>query len=684
MAFELKFPDTIKTRIENGKIIEQKIWSFIKELNSFDNEHLDAVAIYDGSREYTYRQMFRKWELYAEVFSALEITEKNQSCVGLLPDYGSEPLFAIYALNMTGASVSILHHLDYMDARNWGKIILKEGITDIVLSDTMMTPEMLESIAGLKEKDKVRNIIVLHNSGRNAYLNQAVYMKRKENYRKLKKIKNVLFMKDLLEKYEAYPITFSSKKLRDDAIVLHTSGTTNGVHKPVPLSDRGFNEATARMLRAEMFHCFKNRIVCVQALVANSAYSLIDMIHLPFSFGGKVITLPYGLYNPLCISALKQYHVNIFFGLPAVMDRLIKLPVKLDLSDVEFVFVGGAYTSIEQKKKYNSFLKKSGSKARISIGYGASEVGGAAILSSPDSEDDSMGLPLPGINVKIYDENEQKYYNLEDGPRTGVLMISSPSVSCGKLNDIEFFKLEDIDGEKYLNTYDLVRVNENGTMNYIGRMNKFFVNNEGIRFDAGLVETAVNAEPAIEACGLAPMYDKMLHDTVPVLYVQTNVKGKKGEEAVKDAIKKVFITDGRQKESNLPIQCVITDKIPYNESGKVDIYRIKLGEGRGIRFDIKPVRKEGKITDIKFVQVEDKDTDRRPDALGVFPEELKEEMKLHKKYFKNYSNNPMMPGQGGFSMPGVQNMSFGLGIPQILAFLQDCFAQMTGYPYNEK
>ena len=32
-----------------------------------------------GDREYTYRQMFRLWERYAEVFSALEINEANHS-----------------------------------------------------------------------------------------------------------------------------------------------------------------------------------------------------------------------------------------------------------------------------------------------------------------------------------------------------------------------------------------------------------------------------------------------------------------------------------------------------------------------------------------------------------------------------------------------------------------------------
>jgi len=43
----------MKERLESGKIADQRIWSFIKELNSFSEERLDTVAIRDGYRTYT-------------------------------------------------------------------------------------------------------------------------------------------------------------------------------------------------------------------------------------------------------------------------------------------------------------------------------------------------------------------------------------------------------------------------------------------------------------------------------------------------------------------------------------------------------------------------------------------------------------------------------------------------------
>ena len=72
-------------------------------------------------------------------------------------------------------------------------------------------------------------------------------------------------------------------------------------------------------------------------------------------------------------------------------------------------------------------------------------------------------------------------------------LCETSSVSCGRIDDNEIFELEEIDGEKYLNTYDVVTVGEDGALFYTGRMNKFFVNNQGVRFDAGLVESAVSA-----------------------------------------------------------------------------------------------------------------------------------------------------------------------------------------------
>ena len=61
-------------KLEKGDILDQPCWSFLKEMNSTSEERLDSVAVRDGYRAYTYRQLFRKWERYAEAFTGVGIT----------------------------------------------------------------------------------------------------------------------------------------------------------------------------------------------------------------------------------------------------------------------------------------------------------------------------------------------------------------------------------------------------------------------------------------------------------------------------------------------------------------------------------------------------------------------------------------------------------------------------------
>lgn len=120
-------PDSLEARIESGAITEQRLSSMIRELNSQSPERLNAIAISDGIREYTYRQMFRQWDKYAEVFSALDITGENGSRVLLSPLPTSSVIFSVYALNMTGASVSMMIETNLIDWKELKDTIRVEG-----------------------------------------------------------------------------------------------------------------------------------------------------------------------------------------------------------------------------------------------------------------------------------------------------------------------------------------------------------------------------------------------------------------------------------------------------------------------------------------------------------------------------------------------------------------------------
>ena len=597
--------DKLLDGLEAGTLADQPCWAFIRDMNSFSSERLDSIAIRDGYRTYSYRQMFRYWEKYAEVFSSLNITGKNRSRVGLIGCQITESTFAFYGLNMTGAGVSLIYPFDLFDEKQIYKMIEREKITDLVISEIFAFPLLMKRLLRDRELLGLRNIIVLGSPMGGEYAIQPLEMIRNLNKDQFRELEGGLLMEDLLKEYEAAPITYGKAKSAESSIILHTTGTVSGIHKPVPMSDKAINSFVACAVKIkDTYEDFKNApkhlVTCMQ-LNMSWVYGMVDMLHTALGLGMEVVCLPFGGVNPRYSEAIEDYGINVLFTSKSILDSWLKTMPDMDLSKVKLVFMGGTYISPEFKQNFNDYLRSCGSTARVINGYGLSELGGACTLSPSTREDDSIGYLLPGFKAKIFVEDEERFYDLSDGPRTGVLFLTAPTISSGKLGNTVFFELDRIDDEDYFNTNDLVRVNEDGSLTCIGRSNQFFVNNAGVRFDAGLVENAIASQPGIVACGLAPEFHKPIHDNIPVLYVETNEPGAGDLTIVRKALIEVFVNGELLVETNMPSQVVLTEKVPLNTSGKVDAKKLASGTVTGRRFSVKPVKFDGKLMDILLI-----------------------------------------------------------------------------------
>lgn len=591
--------------LEDKAVLDQPCWSFIKQVNSLSDERLNSVAVRDGYRTYTYRQLFRQWERYAEAFSGAGITGENHSRVALVSTPTSEAIFAFYGLNMTGASVSLIYPLDLFDEKQIYSMIEREKITDLMISEIWAFPKLMKRLLRDRKMLGLRNIIVLESPMGGEYAIPMLELFRKMNTALFRELSGGLVMEDLLRDYEATPIVYGEKKSSDSAVILHTTGTVNGMHKPVPMSDKALNAFVPCALKAKAayddFQGLPDHIVSCLTLNMSWVYSMVDMLHMPLGVGMELVCLPWGGTNPRYGEAIEQYGFNVMFTSMNILDSWLKTMPEMDLSELKVVFMGGTYVSPEYKQRFNDYLRSCGSSARVINGYGLSELGGACIISPSSRDDDAIGFPLPGYKVKIYVEDDNRYYDLSDGPHTGILFISSETISSGKLDDTVFFELDTIDGEKYFNTNDLVRVNDDGSMTCIGRSNQFFINNAGVRFDAGLVQTAITAQPGIVACGLAPEFHKTLHDNIPVLYVETEKQGPAELATVHAALVQAFVKGDTLEDTNMPSQCVIVQKIPLNTGGKVDGKRLASGAVKGERFSVKPVKVDGRLVDVVLI-----------------------------------------------------------------------------------
>jgi acyl-CoA synthetase (AMP-forming)/AMP-acid ligase II len=227
-----------------------------------------------------------------------------------------------------------------------------------------------------------------------------------------------------------------------------------------------------------------------------------------------------------------------------------------------------------------------------------SETGGAQLTVPEGCMDDILGYPNRKESFLVQDENDGKYYLVDDGVRTGVLYVASDSLCMNELDGEVLFEYTKIEGRDFICTNDLVRVNPDGSFSYAGRADRFFVNNDGVRFEAGAVETEISKQPGIGKCAVVPVLDKRIHDTVPALYIVPEKKGGGAAERVRRALVNAYIAGGTLDTDILPSQFILVDDIPCNANGKIDIYKITRDRLRGEAWNIIPVREAGRLTDI--------------------------------------------------------------------------------------
>lgn len=591
-------------RFADGSINEQGVWSYLREANSSSAERLQATAIIDCTREYTFAQMFAEWERYARVFGALGMTGEEGSRVAIGGTISAEPLFAFYALNMTGAEVSMFSYPDFLPGGKWETMAEVEHVTDLVLSDIMISPDVWPKILEAKERLGIRNVVLLHSRLGGPCAGPAELIYNEANYRMLRALDGVVFMSDLLPRYQDAELCLGSGDPQRIAIITHTSGTTKGTRKPLPYTNWSVNQVATGFVN--LMHATDDEarrrapLRIAPSFDFSSFLCMCGAVNAYLVIGGTVVLTFFGFMHPKYIRAIEYYRLEVVFTSGFLFDSWIN---RTDIDDVNFSSVrsiacGGSYVSLDKLQKYEAFARAHGYAGGIARGYGMSETGGAQLATPDGCHDDIVGFPQPEEDYLIFDENDGAYHRASEGERTGVLYITSPTMCLNVLDGQTLFEFTQIDGRSFICTNDLMRVNADGSFSYAGRADRYFVNNEGVRFNPAIVEQRLSDQPQVEACAVVPVLDKRIHDTVPALYVVPEDKGSQAAKQVHDALAAVYFTEGLIATSNLPSQLILVDSIPCNANGKIDIYRITRDRLQGEAYDLIPVHTDGKVTDV--------------------------------------------------------------------------------------
>mgnify|MGYP002624349633 FL=1 len=319
---------SIAEQIEIRKTIRpgQKAWKYIRDVINTDLGNLGRTAIEDGARKYTYGLMFREWERYASVFSALGMTGEKHARVGLLGSTSAEAIFAVYGLNMVGADVSLVPAYSALFTKKITQTIRSEKLTDFIITDDFAQANLINELLVQRKQLGLNNVIVLHVPVTGVTVHPMLTAVQETKLQCLKGMYGPICMDELLAAYGSRPVAYAAEDSCDTAFILHTSGSTGGAGKPVALSDLAFNAAASGFYDMEGLTLPWENLATAVIVDLSNAYSIIDQVHVPFAMGASVAVAPGGVLNPWFYKAIPHYGITFLFTISAMFERWMKLP----------------------------------------------------------------------------------------------------------------------------------------------------------------------------------------------------------------------------------------------------------------------------------------------------------------------------------------------------------------------
>ena len=243
----------------------------------------------------------------------------------------------------------------------------------------------------------------------------------------------------------------------------------------------------------------------------------------------------------------------------------------------------------ESEELVNSFLESKRSEARISKGWGLTEVNSCFSYTKnrETNEIGSVGVPLLGNNIKIVkplneemDNSQIDIDKLEELPynTTGEIFISTPTVIIDYLNNKEeskrvFFKSKKT-GRIWVRTKDLGRITEDGLIYIDGRMKRIIIRPDGHNISPFAIENIINEHSMVENCVVIGRQSKEHeHGSFAVAYIQLKDGCELYQDQVLEEIK-VSISE-KLPPRDIASYYEFIDEIPITNIGKVDYKKLE-------------------------------------------------------------------------------------------------------------
>ncbi|WP_038055886.1 long-chain-fatty-acid--CoA ligase [Thermus amyloliquefaciens] len=304
------------------------------------------------------------------------------------------------------------------------------------------------------------------------------------------------------------------------ALLQYTGGTT-GVAKGAMLTHRNLS-SNALQVRAWIPDFQEGKEVVLGAIPFFHVYGMTVAMNLALLGAAKLVLLPRPEIKPI-VEAIEKHQVTLFPGVPTLYVAFNTFPgiEKRNLKSIRACISGSAPLPLEVAERFEALTG-----AKLVEGYGlteASPVTHCNPLHGPRKLG-SVGLPFPGVEAKVVDEEGQEVPVGE----VGELIVKGPNVMKGYWNRPE--ETQRTLKEGWLFTGDMARMDQDGYF-YIVDRKKDMIIAGGYNIYPREVEEVLYQHEAVQEAAVVGVPDPYRGETVAAFIVLKEAyKGKVTEK----------------------------------------------------------------------------------------------------------------------------------------------------------
>jgi acetyl-CoA synthetase len=422
---------------------------------------------------FTFGQMKYYSDKAASFFKSLGIRKGDP--VMLILKRRFEFWFCTLALNKLGAiTIPATHLLSTKD------LIYRNNAADIKMIICVPDSEVIQHIEESEGKSPTLKLKVMIDGEREGWL----------NFTKGMEISSENFVR---------PVSDQATANTDIMLLYFTSGTT-GMPKMV---NHDFIYPLGHILTAKYWQNVKDNGLHFTVADTGWAKSAWGKLYGQWLSGCAVMTYDYDKFVPKnLMEVIEKHKVTSFCAPPTIYRFLIKEDLsKFDLSNLKYCVVAGEPLNPEVFKQ---FYDKTGIK--LMEGYGQTECT-VAVATYPwmEPKPGSMGMPTPGYDIKIVDEDGNP---CEAGNEGEIVIYTASSKPVGMFNG--YYRDDQLTASVWTNgvyrTGDMAWMDEDGYYWFVGRADDV-IKSSGYRIGPFEVESALMEHPAVLECAITAVPD---------------------------------------------------------------------------------------------------------------------------------------------------------------------------------